>query len=109
MSSCEGLTNPYALLTPVPDPPRGFSVTDILESSEIEDPLVAEHPSALLPPASHEPLTMRNVALRSDQIGWDNTDVRTNQCVVGVTFLREEALALTQAYNLAQRAEPEDP
>jgi hypothetical protein len=81
-------------------------VTDILESSEIVDPLVVDHPSALLPPSSHDPLTMRNVALRSDQIGWDNTDVRTNQCVVGVTYLREEALALTQAYNLAHCDEP---
>jgi hypothetical protein len=85
-----------------PRPPRGFSVTDILESSEIVDPLVVDHPSALLPPSSHDPLTMRNVALRSDQIGWDNTDVRTNQCVVGVTYLREEAAALTEAYNLEQ-------
>jgi hypothetical protein len=90
-----------------PRPPRGFSVTDILESSEIEDPLVAEHPSTLLPPASHEPLTMRSVALRSDQRGWDDTDVRTNQCIVGVTQLREEAAALAKAFAAeAQQAEP---
>jgi hypothetical protein len=80
-----------------PRPPRGFSVMDVLGSYVVPDLTDPNHPSMLLPPASHEPLNGRNAALRSDQGGWDDTDVRTNQCIVGVALLQEEVQHYAEA------------
>jgi len=77
---------------------------DVLESYVVPDPADPNHPSMLLPPATHEPLNARNAALRSDQRGWDDGDVRTNQCLVGVTLLQEEVQHYAEAQ--ARGAEP---
>ena len=77
---------------------------DVLESYVVPDLIGPNHPSMLLPLASHEPLNGRNAALRSDQRGWDDTDVRTNQCIVGVALLQEEVQHHAEAQ--AQGAEP---
>ena len=74
-----------------PRPPRGFSVLDVVENYVVPDPNDLNHPSVRLPLASHDPFRISDAALRSDQVGFDDTDVRTNQCVVGVTELQAEA------------------
>jgi hypothetical protein len=89
-----------------PRPPRGFSVMDVLESYVVPDLTDPNHPSMLLPPASHEPLNGRNAALRSDQRGWDDTDVRTNQCIVGVALLQEEVQHYAEAQSRGAEPSP---
>ena len=67
---------------------------DVLESYVVPDLTDPNHPS----------MHGRDAALRSDQRGWDDTDVRTNQCIVGVTELQDEVQHYGDAH--AQDDEP---
>ena len=61
---------------------------DVVESYVVPDLNDPSHPSMQLPPASHYPFRVSDAALRSDQVGFDES--RTNQCEVGVAELQQE-------------------
>ena len=71
-----------------PRPLRGFSVLDVVASYILEG-FDECHPSMSLPPAPHDPFRVSDAALRSDQVDFDES--RTNQCLVGVAELQQEA------------------